>query len=148
MHKIGPQISIYYIRASIPTSFDPQLIIIREPNQSPIWHKIELPTFVHIFYCVTLAGYLRSSAVRPYPANISTALTFVKYVSCYQATGRYCNGYHIYGFSFQFYVYFVHLYILNICACLYFNYCNVLRIYFKYFKSQHVYTTPQEMSTF
>jgi len=49
-------------------------------------------------------------------------LNFVMYVGCFQDTGMYCIGYHNYCSVFQFYVYFVHVYILNVCSFLYLNF--------------------------
>jgi len=42
---------------------------------------------------------------------------------------------------FQHYIYFVDLYILNVCSCLYFKYFNVFNINFQYIKVQQIYTT-------
>jgi hypothetical protein len=42
---------------------------------------------------------------------------------------------------FQQYVYFVDLYILNVCSYLYFKYVNVFNFNFQYIKVQQIYTT-------
>jgi len=75
-----------------------------------------------IFNCVMLAHDLLASVMCRNLPNPSIVLTFVNYVVCLQGTGTYCIGYCNHHFTFQFYVYFVHSYILNICLCLYFNY--------------------------
>jgi len=74
-----------------------------------------------IFNCVVLAHDLANVMCLNLP-NPSTVQTFVNYIGCLQGTGMYCIGYCNHHFTFQFYVYFVHSYILNICLCLYFKY--------------------------
>jgi len=78
-----------------------------------------------IFNFVMLAHDLLASVMCLNLPKPITVLTFVNYVGCFQGTGMYCIGYCNHHFTFQFYVYFVHSYILNICLCLYFNYFTV-----------------------
>jgi len=78
-----------------------------------------------IFNFVMLAHDLLASVMCLNLPKPITVLTFVNYVGCFQGTGMYCIGYCNDHFTFQFYVYFVHSYILNICLCLYFNYFTV-----------------------
>jgi hypothetical protein len=95
-----------------------------------------------IFNYVMLEHDLLASVMCLNLPNPRTVLTFIDYIGCLQGTGTYCIGYCNHHFIFQFYVYFVHSYILNICFCLYFNYFVVFfNINFKYINIQHTYTT-------
>jgi hypothetical protein len=93
----------------------------RNNVQESTTHSANLRVYT-IFNCVMLAHDLLASVMCLNLPNLSTVLTFVNYVVCLQGTGTYCISYCNHHFTFQFYVYFVHSYILNICLCLYFNY--------------------------